>query len=132
MKSLHEETDIILAAAIACHAVNNTYRLHLGEKVKPAWEDLDEEMKKSVLDGVHHVLDGHSPRDSHINWMKFKESHGWQYGEVEDPIAKTHPCMVLYDNLPIEHRMKDEIFCSVIKGVFAKHGRPLPRYFPKL
>jgi len=49
--------------------------------------------------------------------MKQKRDDGWVYGEVKDPERKTHPCMVPYDDLPIEQRAKDTLFGATVRGV---------------
>jgi len=35
---------------------------------------------------------------------------------VKDAKAKTHPCMVDYDQLPAEQRRKDELFGAAVRG----------------
>lgn len=40
-------------------------------------------------------------------WVSYKAADGWRYGPFKDPVAKTHPCMVPYDKLPPEQRVKD-------------------------
>jgi hypothetical protein len=35
---------------------------------------------------------------------------GWTYGPVRDPIAKTHPDMVPYEDLGWAEQVKDEVF----------------------
>lgn len=114
--------DIIELAAKTAHTVNNEYRKALGEAVKPAWEECPEELRNSVRSGVSGILAGNSPETSHEGWLTFKAQHGWSYGEVEDPIKKTHPCFLPYDQLPPAQRLKDTIFHSVVRGVLLKHG----------
>ncbi len=46
---------------------------------------------------------------SHANWIEYKLDDGWVYGEEKDPVKKTHPCMVPYDELPHDQRMKDTV-----------------------
>jgi hypothetical protein len=50
--------------------------------------------------------------------MEHKEKYGWVYGEVKDAEKKTHPCMVPYEKLPIEQRVKDYLFKAVIDSIF--------------
>ena len=46
-----------------------------------------------------------------------KEAEGWQYGEVKDPDNLRHPCMLDYDELPEDQRIKDELFLSICKAL---------------
>jgi len=114
--------DVIEQAARMAHTINNVYRKGLGEAVKPAWEECPEELRNSVRSGVEGILAGNSPETSHEDWLSFKAQHGWSYGEIEDPIKKTHPCFLPYDQLPPAQRLKDTIFHAVVRGVLLKHG----------
>jgi hypothetical protein len=38
---------------------------------------------------------------------------GWVYGPERDPVAKTHPDLVEYAELPQLERDKDEIFAAL-------------------
>lgn len=58
------------------------------------------------------------PEDSHNSWLAEKESGGWVYGPEKDEGAKTHPCMVPYDDLPVEQRRKDALFLAVARTLF--------------
>ena len=55
-----------------------------------------------------------TPADSHANWMAEKIADGWTYGEVKDADAKTHPCMVPYDQLPEFEKKKDALFLAIV------------------
>jgi hypothetical protein len=49
--------------------------------------------------------------------MAHKIAEGWVYGAVKDPEAKTHPCIMPFDDLPPEQRAKDYIFRGVVRGI---------------
>lgn len=51
-----------------------------------------------------------SPEELHNDWWKAYIDMGWVYGPVRDPIAKTHPDMVPYDELGREEKDKDAVF----------------------
>jgi hypothetical protein len=36
----------------------------------------------------------------HEAWMEFRRAEGWTYGEHQDDVLKTHPCLVDFDRLP--------------------------------
>jgi hypothetical protein len=101
--------------AETCHEANRVLQQVLGEEVNPPWAVLDQELKDSIMDGVLNALKGVTPRESHENWLKFKEAHGWSYGETKDFEKKTHPCFVAYDELPPEQQLKDELFTSIVR-----------------
>ncbi|MFD0468599.1 RyR domain-containing protein [Nonomuraea thailandensis] len=50
----------------------------------------------------------------HEAWCEHKRAEGWTYGPDKDPDAKTHPCLVPYDQLPVEQRVKDAVFHAIV------------------
>ncbi|GBR72772.1 hypothetical protein NO1_0254 [Candidatus Termititenax aidoneus] len=38
-------------------------------------------------------------------------------GEVKDENLKTHPCFVVYDQLPTKQRAKDQLFTTVVDAL---------------
>lgn len=101
------------------HEANRAYCKTIGDDSQPAWEDAPDWQKDSAESGVvFHVTNPDAgPSGSHENWMKVKEEDGWVYGETKDPEAKTHPCMVPYDQLPEEQRIKDYIFTAIVHAL---------------
>jgi hypothetical protein len=59
-----------------------------------------------------------TPADSHYSWLAEKEDDGWAYGEVKDPEKKEHPCMVPYQDLPEEQRIKDDLFIAIVDALW--------------
>jgi hypothetical protein len=57
--------------------------------------------------------------DNHASWLELKLAEGWTLGETKDPIAKTHPCMVPYDELPKDQQTKDALYAAVVKTALA-------------
>lgn len=98
-----------------CHEVNRAYCNSLGDTSQPAWEDAPEWQISSAINGVKfHLENETTPEQSHESWMKEKEENGWIYGEVKDPDKKEHPCMVPYNQLPLEQRTKDYLFKAIV------------------
>lgn len=99
-----------------CHDVNKAYCEALGDFSQPTWEEAPDWQKQSARDGVlFHINNPDAPPSaSHDNWMALKSKEGWVYGPVKDAEKKEHPCMVPYDQLPLEQRAKDYIFTAVI------------------
>lgn len=44
----------------------------------------------------------------HKRWNAYMRSEGYCYGEERDDMAKTHPCLVPYDELPEHEKKKDD------------------------
>lgn len=107
--------------ARVCHEVNRAYCASLGDYSHAPFESAPQWQKMSLINGVHAHLkalsagEDLSPEKSHENWMAEKVATGWTYGEKKDPEAKTHPCLLPYDQLPPEQRAKDSIFGAVIR-----------------
>ena len=99
-----------------CHEANRAYCETLGDWSQPTWENAPDWQKKSAINGVVlHLAGDVSPKDSHDNWVKDKLADGWVFG-TKDPEAKTHPCIVVYEKLPIEQRRKDYIFKAIVES----------------
>lgn len=71
------------------------------------------------MNGVEfHIKNKTTPEDSHKNWMEHKLKDGWKYGEVKDEVLKTHPCLVPYNELPENQKVKDYLFKAVVDSIF--------------
>lgn len=112
---LPENEDVERIARVA-HEVNRAYCASLGDLSQPAWENAPAWQRSSAMDGVRFILanPGATPADSHDNWLREKERTGWTWGPEKDPEAKQHPCMVPYDQLPLEQRTKDYLFRAAV------------------
>lgn len=104
--------------ARVCHEVNRAYCHALGDMSQPAWEGAPQWQKDSALLGVNlHTVQDVGPEASHESWMAQKVADGWVYGPAKDPEAKTHPCIVPFDQLPREQQAKDYIFRAVVHAL---------------
>jgi hypothetical protein len=110
--------------ARVCHEANRAYCATLGDLSQPSWDDAPEWQRKSAVNGVlFHlsVLTSGSdpiPSASHDSWLAEKERDGWKYGPVKDADKKEHPCFVPYGQLPIDQKLKDYIFCGIVKSFY--------------
>lgn len=104
--------------AMRAHEANRGYCLALGDTSQVPWEEAPDWQRQSAIKGVQFIIDNPdaSPAESHVSWLKEKRRDGWKYGPVKDAEAKTHPCFVPYDELPIEQRAKDYIFGAVVRA----------------
>lgn len=106
--------DIILIAKV-CHEVNKAYCESHNDFSQTSWENAPEWQKSSIINGVTYNLENDvTPEMSHENWLKQKLEDGWVYGKVKDPEAKTHPCIMRYEELPKYQRTKDSLFKAVV------------------
>lgn len=106
--------------AQVCHEANRGYQAvapSLGIPVAQPWDMLPGEMRESIIQGVKGIREGNTPEQSHQSWCDFKESHGWTYGPNKDEDAKTHPCLVPYDELDPKDRLKDTLFSAIVKAL---------------
>lgn len=103
--------------AKVCHEVNRAYCKSIGDNTQNSWEDAEQWARDSACSGVSFHLDAPSttPEESHAEWYRHKLADGWKYGPIKDPSKKEHPCMVPYDQLPIEQRTKDYLFKAVVE-----------------
>lgn len=100
------------------HETNAAFCRSIGDNSQVKWEDAPDWQKQSAIRGVEFALaNPNAPASSqHDAWMKDKIADGWGYGEVKDPAAKTHPCIVSYNQLPRDQRLKDHLFRAVVKA----------------
>lgn len=116
---------IIEACARAAHEANRAYCIAIGDTSQPSWEDAPNWQRASSRNGVTNALLGATPRESHVTWCAEKWATGWKRGDVKDPEAKTHPCLVDYDDLPPEQRAKDTVYLCVVRSVAVALGAPV-------
>ncbi len=64
-----------------------------------------------------------TPEQSHINWLAAQEALGYKYGTEIDRVNLLHPCMVPYEQLPAEQKLKDDMFVAIIKSFKEKIPR---------
>ena len=113
--------DTIYHIAKVCHEENKSYCESIGDMSQPTWKDAPGWLKESIINGVKYFLDNidATPEDMHNNWLAEKIRDGWVYGDEKNVERKTHPCMVMYWDLPEEQRMKDTIFMQTIKTLIS-------------
>ena len=103
--------------ARVAHEINKSYCEAMGDSSQAPWEEVPEWQSSSAIAGVSFHRDNPeaSPADSHKSWLRVKEAEGWEYGEVKDVEAKINPCFLPYEELPLEHKVKDFLFSCVVR-----------------
>ena len=109
---------VISNAAKVAHDANRSYCQTLGDFSQEPWETAPEWQRRSAIAGVEAIVANSklTPEQSHESWMRMKLDDGWIYSEVKDANKKTHPCLIEYQELPIEQRKKDSIFGAVVRA----------------
>jgi len=111
--------DRIEAIAKVCHQANKAFCEANSDFSQKDWEEAPKWQQESALSGVKYRLSvpDAPPSSQHEAWMQDKIKEGWVYGEVKDAEAKTHPCLVPYDQLPEFQRKKDALFQSIVDAL---------------
>ena len=107
--------------ARTCHEVNRIYCRLIGDPSEAPWpwDDAPDWHRQSYIKGVRFVLKnpGYSEEDQHNAWLGDKLLEGWRYGVVKNAECKEHPCLLLWDQLPLEQKTKDILFRNTIKSL---------------
>jgi hypothetical protein len=108
----------VLQVARICHETNRAYCESIGDTSQKPWDEAEPWQRKSAACGVQFKLENPraSPSDQHDAWSTAKLNDGWIFGAVKDPVAKTHPCLVAYSDLPLEQRIKDYLFGAIVSA----------------
>lgn len=116
-----------------CHEANKALCESNGDFSQASWLQAPAWQKGSVVAGVQHAMDNPeaTPENSHESWLKMKEAEGWKYGNVKNPEIKRHPCMLPYDELPKEQRIKDELFLAICSILIVKIDKATPVIQPE-
>lgn len=116
---MNEKRTLKGTMAMLCHKANKILCESHGDNSQKDWYEAEEWQRQSALDGVQYRLDNPNaePSAQHNAWMEAKKADGWVYGEVKDAEAKTHPCMVPYEQLPLFQQKKDELFIAIVDAL---------------
>lgn len=101
-----------------CHQTNKAFCESIEDYTQKDWDDAAEWQRDSAIKGVAFATENPSAPASaqHDAWVDDKVRAGWVYGSVKDESKKTHPCIVSYENLPVEQRIKDYLFKAVVSA----------------
>ncbi len=80
------------------------------------WSQRDEAFHAQFLEVIDMMCGPdrkHDPEELHDDWVRAYEAMGWKHGLWRDPIAKTHPDMIPFDQLERRERDKDAVFIAL-------------------
>tara|TARA_R110002124_G_scaffold285661_1_gene464491 strand:- start:111 stop:449 length:339 start_codon:yes stop_codon:yes gene_type:complete len=98
------------------HKNHREYCASINHKTQPVWSKLEESHKQTIASTVNKILSSEikSKEDSHINFVNFKKSLGWKFGDAYSIELKTNPRLCNFEDLSKENRMKEEIFFNTV------------------
>lgn len=114
-------SEVITVIAKILHEANRHVCVTADDHSQPPWDKAPDWQKRSAIAGVRFALDNNfpSPEAMHESWLAQKSKDGWVYGEEKDAEAKTHPCMVPYEELDDHQQSKDWMFRTVMLSVLS-------------
>jgi len=102
-----------------CHQANKAFCESYGDYSQKDWSQAEDWQRESAVKGVQFRINnpdaGHDAQ--HNSWMAEKVADGWVYGESKDATAKTHPCIIPFEQLPIFQQKKDALFCAIVDSL---------------
>lgn len=110
-----DDAATITVIASICHEANRQLCRTQGDNSQPAWDEAPAWQRESATTGIEKIASGEitRPEQSHESWLEHKRADGWVFGAVKDANAKTHPCMVPYEELPFEQQVKDHLYFAI-------------------
>lgn len=113
------------------HEVIRALQDAYGQEVSPPWEEHDEEFRKAAADHISRLrAEGADARQAHEKWAAMRIAEGWTYGPVKDPVAKTSPWLVDFEEIPAYERAKDYVFQYLIAVLSSPPASRLPADVP--
>lgn len=113
------EDEKVISIAKAAHQANKAWCEANDDDSQLDWEKAAQWQRDSAISGVKFRIDNPTAGSDaqHNNWMKEKIDAGWVYGKEKDEIAKTHHCIVPFEDLPEFQQKKDALFAGVVDAL---------------
>lgn len=108
----------VIVIAAAAHGLLASIAKLFGEEAI-AWEDAGEGYQQGIIAGVTAYLESPelTPDQEHQKWLDAKLADGWVHGEPIDTTPKTHPLLLPFAELPVEHRVKATILHAAVHAL---------------
>lgn len=108
--------------ARVAHEANRAYCATIGDDSQPPWSSAPEWQRESAVNGVAFTRSHPNapPSASHDSWLDEKRRAGWAYGPTKNAASKQHPCLVPYEQLPLDQQRKDALFQGVVRALLGK------------
>ena len=105
--------------ARVCHQAHKAWCEANGQTDQVDWRDAPRWKRDDTVIGVEFCIQNPSapPSALHDEWVRQKQATGWVYGPTLDTVAKTHPCMVPFDQLSEFQRRKDMLFHAIVTAL---------------
>lgn len=106
--------------ASVIHDANRRLQIIEGDpRPSPLWDEAPERQTRGATESVELALANpdRTAEENHQGWMERLTADGWQWGEVKDEQAKTHPLLVPFDQLPAEAQRKDRLFIAIVRAL---------------
>jgi DNA-binding transcriptional MerR regulator len=106
--------------ASVIHDANRRLQIIEGDpRPSPLWDEAPERQTQGATESVELALadQDRTAEENHQGWMERLATDGWQWGEVKDEQAKTHPLLVPFDQLPAEAQRKDRMFLAIVRAL---------------
>lgn len=108
----------VIVIAGAAHALLASIGQLFGENAI-AWADAGEGYQQGIIAGVTVYFENPelTPEQEHKKWLDAKLADGWVHGEAIDLTPKTHPLLLPFAELPVEHRVKAAILHAAVHAL---------------
>jgi len=103
------------------HAANAELQAVQGDPApSQPWDHEPQDIRDNVILGVRNARNDFTPEEHHQAWVEDKMRQGWRYGAEKDAERKTHPCLVAFDQLPRDQRVKNVLFIAIVRAMWAE------------
>lgn len=108
--------DLVAEIASVCHEANRAICEAAGDHSQKSWRDAEQWQRDSAIKGVEFALSNPdaSPDAQHNAWLLDKLNDGWVWGPEKNAAVKIHPCIVAYEELPFEQKVKDHVLKAIV------------------